>query len=318
MVAGCPEFLGESILAFVITFNDFDAWGEAVSGASLRLACDAVETPFWTLGILDLGGIVLQIASEGGGNVCYGGNTHAGPILFMPLSLAHEHVVNGEPLDDDSLFAIPRNADFSIRVRRKAHSWCSIALPPDAAMLGGKPLAGSERVACRPGAVRGLRSLARTMASSLLEMPAGTAAHRAAAAELSRAALDCLSGAEPPRPAPVGRPRIDRRMIIRRSMEAVDAATALPTAADLARHAGVNGRTLLRAFQETYGMPPKRYLLLRELHRIHRVLAAGAPDDATVADVLVRHGVWEFGRFAGRYRKHFGELPSATLKRARA
>lgn len=302
----------------MITFNDFDAWGEAVSGASLRLACDAVETPSWTLGILDLGGVVLQIASEGGGNVCYGGNTHAGPLLFVPLSLAHEHVVNGEPLDDDSVFAIPRNADFSIRVRRKAHSWCSIALASDAAVPGGKAMAGSERMACRAGSVRRLRSLARSMASSLLEMPAGTAAHRAAGAELSRAAVGCLTDAVPPRTASVGRPRIDRRMIVRSSMEAIDAATALPTAADLARHAGVNGRTLLRAFQETYGMPPKQYLLLRELHRIRRVLAAGAPDDATVADVLARHGIWEFGRFAGRYRKHFGELPSATLKGARA
>ena len=101
-------------------------------------------------------------------------------------------------------------------------------------------------------------------------------------------------------------------------MEAIDATATLPTAAELAHCAGVNGRTLIRAFQETYGMPPKRYLLLRELHRIRRELTAGAPDDATVAEVLARHGIWEFGRFAGRYRRHFGELPSATLKRARA
>jgi AraC family ethanolamine operon transcriptional activator len=37
-----------------------------------------------------------------------------------------------------------------------------------------------------------------------------------------------------------------------------------------------------------------------------------------VAEVLVGHGIWEFGRFAGRYRAHFGELPSQTLLRARA
>ncbi len=302
----------------MLTFRDFDEWGEAVSGASLRLACDSVETPSWTLGILDLGGTVLQVASEGGGNVCYGGNTHTGPLLFVPLTHASEHVVNGESLDDDSLFAIARNADFSISVRRKAHSWCSIALASDAALPGVDPLAGSARMACRAGAVRTLRNLARSIASSLLEIPVRTAAHRAAGAELSRAAVDCLTVAEPPPPPVPGRPRIDRRMIVRRSMEAIDAATTLPTAADLARHAGVNGRTLLRAFQETYGMPPKRYLVLRELHLIRRVLNAGAPDDAKVADVLARHGIWEFGRFAGRYRRHFGELPSTTLKRARA
>jgi len=80
---------------------------------------------------------------------------------------------------------------------------------------------------------------------------------------------------------------------------------------------GVNGRTLLRTFHEIFGVPPKQYLLLREMHRIRRILTDGAPDDATLADLLVRHGIWEFGRFAGRYHRHFGELPSATLRRAR-
>ena len=113
----------------MISFDDFDAWGEAVSGASLRLVCDAVEVPRWTLGILDLGGVVLQMATEGGGNLCYGVNAHAGPLLFVPLSHAAGHVVNGVRLDEESLFAIPRGADFSIHDRHRAHAWCSIALP---------------------------------------------------------------------------------------------------------------------------------------------------------------------------------------------
>jgi AraC family ethanolamine operon transcriptional activator len=300
----------------VITFTDFDAWGEAVSGASLRLACDAVDTPVWTLGIVDLGGVVLQVASEGGGNLCYGANTHAGPTLFVPLTLPREHVVNGEPLDDDSLLAIPRGADFSIRVRRRAHAWCSIALEPDVG-IAGAPTATSARVVCRPGAARRLRRLAGAIAASLLDTPAGTAAHRAAGVQLTTAAASCLAPAQSPRPAP-GRPRLSRGDIVRRAMEAIDSATTSPTATEVARHAGVNGRMLLRTFQETFGVPPKRYLMLHELHRVRRVLNAGAPDHATMADVLVQHGIWEFGRFAGRYRRHFGELPSDTLKRSRA
>jgi len=31
--------------------------------------------------------------------------------------------------------------------------------------------------------------------------------------------------------------------------------------------------------------------------------------------VLVQHGIWEFGRFAARYRRQFGETPSETLGR---
>lgn len=311
-----PDGVG-FILSLVLTFNDFDAWGEAVSGASLRMACDVVETPAWTLGILDLGGVVLQVASEGGGNLCYGANTHAGPIFFVPLTHAREHVVNGEPLDADSLFAIPRGADFSIRVRRRAHSWCSIAFGPDAA-IPQAAMAGSARMACRPGSVVALRRLAGSIAASLLDRLPGTAAHQAAGRKLTAAAAACLMPVPPPtRPTP-GRPRLARGEIVRRAMEVIEVAPTLPTAAELARHAGVNSRTLLRTFQETYGMPPKRYLALRELHVIRRVLTADSRDGTTVADVLARHGIWEFGRFAGRYRDHFGELPSDTLKRSRS
>jgi AraC family ethanolamine operon transcriptional activator len=97
----------------------------------------------------------------------------------------------------------------------------------------------------------------------------------------------------------------------------LDTAPTVPTTADLARDVGVTSRTLLRTFQDAYGMPPKQYLMLRELHVVRRSLRDGGGEDDTVADILTRHGVWEFGRFAGRYRQLFGELPSETLRRAR-
>jgi len=302
------------------SFDDFDAWGDAVSGASLRLACDAVDTGVWTLGILELGGVVLQVASEGGGNLCYGANTHPGLTLFVPLTLAAEHVANGEPLGDDALLAIPSGVDFRIGVRRRSHAWCSIALPagiadPATTVLAAS--ANSARVACPPGTFSRLTGIVTGIAGTLLARPAGTAAHHAAGRDLAAAAVACLPGASSARPVP-GRPRLDRAAIIRRAMAAIDAAPMLPTARALAAHVGVTDRTLLRTFQESYGMPPKRYLMLRELHLVRRILRAGAPEDDTVADVLTRHGIWEFGRFAARYRWHFGESPSVTLRRARA
>ena len=296
-------------------FDDFDAWGEAVSGANLTLTCDHVEERVWTLGIVGLGDVVLQVASEGGGNLCYGGNTHSGTMLFVPLTHASEHIVNGTPLDADSLFAIARGGDFTIRLKRRPHSWCSIALPDglDADDL----VTGSTRVACPPGSMRALRNIVAEVSSSLIDLPSGSPAHEAAGRRLLAAARACLSKRTATRRPATGRPRIDRLAVMRRAMEAIEKSQTLPTAADLASRAAVTDRTLLRAFHETFGLPPKKYLMLRQLHQIQRVLKRGVEETATVADVLARHGIWEFGRFAGRYRGHFGELPSETLLRSR-
>jgi len=57
--------------------------------------------------------------------------------------------------------------------------------------------------------------------------------------------------------------------------------------------------------------------MFRELHAVRRELREATGDDSKVTDVLTRHGIWEFGRFAARYRRQFGELPSDTLRRAR-
>lgn len=298
------------------TFDDFDAWGSAVSGASLRLTCDTVDSGVWTLAGADLGGVVVQVASEGGGNLCYGANTHVGPILFVPLTHVAGHIVNGEPLDDDSLLFIPQGADFRICVRRLSHAWCSIALPADAPLPQGMP-SGSERIACRPGAVSRLRRLVTDIAAGLPDRPAGTAAHRAAGSTVLAAVAECLP-ATPRSPVRRGRTRLDRAEVVRRVMAHLDSRATVPTAAELADDVGVTGRTLLRTFQETYGLPPKKYLLLRQLHGVRRILRTGAREDSTVADVLTRSGIWEFGRFASRYRRHFGELPSETLRRGRA
>lgn len=287
-------------------FDDFDAWGDAISGANLRLACDAVELRRWTLGRVHLGGVALQLASEGGGNICYGANSHAGTMLFLPLSYAAGHVVNGESLDDDSVFVIPQNADFQIHVRRRAHSWCSIALPFDVTHA-------ACRVAHDADAVRRLKQLVGSIAASIINDSSETAAHHAAGRALAAAAAACLAPAAPPSRV-IGRPRLDRSTIVRNAMAILDSSTVMPTTAELAQALQVTSRTLLRTFREVFGLPPKQYLLLRELHLVRRALRSASPDDATVAEVLTRHGIWEFGRFAARYRRQFGELPSETLE----
>jgi AraC family ethanolamine operon transcriptional activator len=86
---------------------------------------------------------------------------------------------------------------------------------------------------------------------------------------------------------------------------------------ELAVVVGVSERTLRRAFNKYYGFGPRTYLFLRLVNKVRQNLLRADPDETTVTEVLTKWGVWEFGRFSGRYKRFFGELPSDTLRRSR-
>jgi AraC-like DNA-binding protein len=292
----------------MLSFDDFQAWADAVQGGDLRLACDTVEERRWQLAAGAVGNIFIQLAHEGGGNLCYGGNSSDSTLLFLPTSRFGQQLANGEPLGDGSLLVIPPGSDFRIAVRNRAHGWCSIALP-------GNATGSRTSMVLHPGAAAGrLRRLVHDVATSgwLADGPA--MGREVAAMQLAAAAADCLLPS-PQRP-PTGRPKADRGEIIRRTMACLEAtAMGRPSIATLAAHADVTERTLCRAFRDTFQISPLDYINLRLLHRVHRSLLAAAPERTTVSAVLMEHGVWEHGRFAGRYRRQFGEALSDTLRR---
>jgi AraC-like DNA-binding protein len=110
--------------------------------------------------------------------------------------------------------------------------------------------------------------------------------------------------------------RLKHNEIMWRSIKLLDEYENGPIhVSELATQAGVPERTLRRVFNEYYGIGPREYLLLRQLNKVRRNLLVSDCDQTTVTDVLTRWGVWELGRFSGRYRRQFGELPSATLRR---
>ena len=73
----------------------------------------------------------------------------------------------------------------------------------------------------------------------------------------------------------------------------------------------------MRARVPEFAIQGEELRFVQHCHIVRRLLTARQEPDATVAAVLSGRGIWEFGRFAGRYRQHFGELPSETLERAR-
>jgi AraC-like DNA-binding protein len=63
------------------------------------------------------------------------------------------------------------------------------------------------------------------------------------------------------------------------------------------------------------GVGPHRYLLLRKLQGVRRVLRKGGSEVSRIGDIAQQHGFGGLGRFAASYRQQFGELPSETLRR---
>lgn len=87
--------------------------------------------------------------------------------------------------------------------------------------------------------------------------------------------------------------------------------------ADLARHCGVPERTLSRHFRTFFDISPMRYLRQLRLAAAREVLLSGEPG-ISVTEVAERFEFNHFGRFAGQYRRSFGETPSTTLRHGRA
>jgi AraC-like DNA-binding protein len=87
---------------------------------------------------------------------------------------------------------------------------------------------------------------------------------------------------------------------------------------DLCRAAAVSERTLEIAFKEVMGLTPMTYLVRLRLHRVRQSLLAATQATTTVSSEALKWGFWHFGEFSRAYKDCFGELPSATLRGARA
>jgi len=74
-------------------------------------------------------------------------------------------------------------------------------------------------------------------------------------------------------------------------------------------------RTLHRAFAETMGIGPVRYLTLKRLAGVRAELRRSDPVTTRVTETATKYGFWDLGRFAKDYRQTFGEKPSETLRK---
>jgi AraC-like DNA-binding protein len=78
--------------------------------------------------------------------------------------------------------------------------------------------------------------------------------------------------------------------------------------ADMARAAGLSPAHFSRAFRETFGESPHRYLLTRRLERAAALLCM---TDRNVADICCMVGLSSVGSFTTCFRRVFGMTPTA-------
>lgn len=276
----------------------------------------------WDIEAVQLPGTRVQLGRLGSGNIVEGQSWADGYVIYLPLSETCEYLANGVAIKKGGFGIMEPGSDCCLSTKLE-HDWCSIFVPAD--MLPCDPGSEESRAASDPifRTTRPSPHLARqfrasvhrilSAASSEPDFESSLAARLASEhfMELGATIIGCDTDQGTRHE---GRPKLPRSEIIRRAEEVLEERDHI-SVGELATAAEVSERTLRKAFNEFFSVSPARYIQLRNLHRIYRVLRDAEPDETAVSRVFLQHGEWEFGRVAGRYRRLFGELPSETLRR---
>ncbi|OKO85811.1 AraC family transcriptional regulator [Bradyrhizobium sp. NAS80.1] len=120
------------------------------------------------------------------------------------------------------------------------------------------------------------------------------------------------------RPSDPGRSSAARKRTVDRARELMhgtgDRALSL---LEVCKAVGASPRKLGYCFQEVLGTSPMHYWRAMRLNVVRRDLKRSRDAGTSVYDVAVQHGFWHFSQFSLDYKRHFSELPSETLRRAR-
>lgn len=126
------------------------------------------------------------------------------------------------------------------------------------------------------------------------------------------AAAEAVTTATQPHPADLPSPT--RARLVRRAGDLMQARLGLPTGEiDLCSQLGVSGRTLRLAFRERTGLGPMAYFQLLRLHAVRAALRCADPQAVSVSGLARQYGFTHPGKFAGYYRRLFGESPSNSV-----
>ena len=306
-------------------FRDFDLLNEATRGWDLdvrQLGRGPLQAEMFQAGVPSV--VVTQVALD----QCFD-QSGAAPAGIRTFGFIEEGVSGvrwcDRALSDQEVTSFARGGDYravsgpsfaghaiSLSEERLAEVAATLEDPRLDALLAGH---GALVTRCDPTALEELRQALRRVGEASAGGPSPEAAcglRDELESEIPGRLLRTLASVRGEvRPPSFGA----RELAIRRALPYIEShGDGLITLADLCQATRLSRRTLHYAFKEHFGVTPKAYLKAVRLDGVRRELVSREPP-VKVVDVANRRGFWHMGNFAADYRKHFGELPSDTLRR---
>jgi AraC family transcriptional regulator, ethanolamine operon transcriptional activator len=267
------------------------------------------------------GGVQLARSFRSLGTLLRGYVPRSTVVLSVPVNAPRPIFYRGGLLGDSSMIALRHTEEVDFRSAGSL-DMLTIAVDEDrlqqrAMALWGEPVEARrkrERLPLAGPAAQG-RLVARLLQ---LLIAAERDLRRLVEPGVARAfegtVLDAILCEVADRERPEGTPM--RHRLARRAADFLHGHCREPLSiADICAAVGANRRTLHLGFCEVFGVAPIAYLTALRLNGVRADLRNPDAGDLTVTQVAMNWGFLHLGRFSISYRAHFGESPSATVRR---
>ena len=306
------------------TFTDIDAFAESNAQIDGRFLPSGETGSFWRSETLRVGECVMQRAFTISGLIAEGVGSADGYSFYMPL-VGGSLITSGVDMTDDAISVNEPGAEFRTSIASEA-VWHLLFVPKRLIEvecgLGRDYRPYRYRITRQRRLADWVRGVFHRVISAVSANPMveGTPAMTMLESDL-KSALTPLVELANIRATSADSGKVgqhpSKHDILWSAQAYIDEREGHPIhVSELAAQANVSERTLRNVFNAFYRTGPCTYLFLRQLQNVHEELLKSSPDATTVTNTLTKWGIWEFGRFAGRYKRHYGEHPHQTLHRA--
>jgi AraC family ethanolamine operon transcriptional activator len=321
MGLGLRERQAEERLMNTVDCPDIETFQAALRGAKLRYVLRAKPERNWQLASAELAGIGVMSAQEGAANFCTGAAATGFFNAFIPLGERQPFVIDGQRLEGGTVAWMAPDCSFRCTSSEPA-GWLRVTLPRETVLswfashedeadpglltrnrVGPSDRPAAELIRLAHGVLQGDAE----RGDSVRGTPGESAARHEIRDAVLRSIVPAADDGRETRHVAHGARVLDRALAY------ISAQTEGQVHIDdLCRVTGVSERTLRNVFYRNLGMSPHQYLMVARLHDVRSAIRVAGPD-ARVSAICADFGIWDFGRFAGQYRRLFGVLPSQEL-----